>query len=223
MNKTSNTTQEKACIKFGDFEDEGDFGIWLCYAQKHYLLFPNALVKMLIHKDGEMVVSRRDGEGWSGLTTKYRDGVDEYVWIICDCSAQSSTYVAISKTEMHYSVRLSFQQLYEALKKGYSTYYYRAVNAQIMKTYLEEMDIIMFASTKKYQTWIDNCCLSKLSFECKHAAYDLDFTLCLDGHKIVSKISEWSTSLRLLRYQLENDDTVNLYYEDSPMGHKTKR
>lgn len=83
-NKQLSPQSEVAHIVFGNYEDKGKYGIWLLCKGKKYVLYPRQLIKMLLHKSGELTASCKDGEAWNGNTVYYYDVVDEYRWILTD-------------------------------------------------------------------------------------------------------------------------------------------
>lgn len=173
---------------------------------------------MLTQVEGKMVANRKEGDIWNGQTVYYSDSVDHYEWVLADFVTKKADYIVFSKKSMHKMIEDSFGKFYDALKRGCNTVY-RGMNADCIKTYIDELPIILYTSSKKrlgLTPFVDGIEIQELSFECVHRAYDLDYTLMLGGHKIESSISDWSTSLRLLRYQLIVGNNIELYFEDSP-------
>lgn len=65
--KALNTT-DKAEIIFGDYEGNEKYTILMLYDGKKYVLFPTQLVTMLLHKEGKLIASCKDGDYRNGNT-----------------------------------------------------------------------------------------------------------------------------------------------------------
>lgn len=91
------THQQEPHVEFGDYEMKGQYGIWLSNDGKKYVLFPSELVSMLLHIEGKLTASCKDGDIWNGNTVYYSDAVDEYIWILTDYANKKSAYLVFPK------------------------------------------------------------------------------------------------------------------------------
>ena len=216
-NKQLFPQSEVAHIVFGDYEGKGKYGIWLLCKEKKYVLYPRQLIKMLLHKSGELTASCKDGEDWNGNTVYYDDGIDEYRWILTDYFDKRAVYILFPKEVMHGAIRKTFTLLYDALSRNCETIYQGHVCTDTMKIFMKELELALFISKNKYQR-LDTVATNaqKLTFYCSYDDLDLTYTLTLGDVSLTSYISDWTTDLTQLRKDLEMGKTIRLYFEDSP-------
>lgn len=107
-NKLLSIQAEEAHIVFGDYMTKGLHGIWLLCRGKKYILYPRQLIKMLLHKSGELTASCRDGETWNGNIVYYQDNVDHYRWIVTDYADKRAAYLLFPKDRIHEEIKKSF-------------------------------------------------------------------------------------------------------------------
>lgn len=208
---------EEAHIVFGDYEDKGKYGIWLLCRGKKYVLYPRQLIKMLLHKSGELTASCKDGEVWNGNIVYYYDGVDEYRWILTDYFDNRAAYLLFPKEAMHEAIRKTFTLLYDALSRNCETVYERHVCTDTVKIFMKELELAFFISKNNYQR-LDTVAtnVQELTFYCGYDDLDLTYILTLGEVSLTSYISDWTTDLTQLRKDLEMGKTIRLYFEDSP-------
>ena len=216
-NKQLSSQPEEAHIVFGDYEGKGKYGVWLLCRGKKYLLYPRQLIKMLLHKSGELTACCKDGEDWNGNTVYYFDGVDEYRWILTDYFDKRAAYLLFPKEVMHEAIRKTFTLLYDALSRNCETIYECHVCTDTMEIFIKELELAFFISKNIYQR-LDTVATNaqKLTFYCVYDDLDLTYTLTLGDVSLTSYISDWTTDLTQLRKDLEMDKTIRLYFEDSP-------
>ena len=138
-NKQLSSQPEEAHIVFGDYEGKGKYGVWLLCRGKKYLLYPRQLIKMLLHKSGELTACCKDGEDWNGNTVYYFDGVDEYRWILTDYFDKRAAYLLFPKEVMHEAIRKTFTLLYDALSRNCETIYECHVCTDTMEIFIKEL------------------------------------------------------------------------------------
>lgn len=216
-NKQLFPQSEEAHIVFGDYGGKGKYGIWLLCKGKKYVLYPRQLIKMLLHKSGELTASCKDGEAWNGNTVYYYDVVDEYRWILTDYFDKRAAYLLFPKEVMHGAIRKTFTLLYDALSRNCETIYQGHVCTDTMKIFMKELELAFFISKNNYQR-LDTVAMNvqKLTFYCVYDELDLTYTLALGEGSLTSYISDWTTDLTQLRKDLEMGKTIRLYFEDSP-------
>lgn len=203
-----------AHIIFGDYEVKGEYAIWLEYMGKYYVLFPNSLVEMLLHRNGSMVASCKAGDIWNGNSVYYSDVVDYYDWILADSLNKEATYITLHKIQLHKEIKAAFQELYKAFI-DHKKVVYKRFGIDAAKTYVEEIDLILYINTHWYKSY-ESSRVQQVSFKCEYDVYDITYTLGLGEHHITSCISDWSSNLSLLRHQLEACQNIKLLCEDSP-------
>lgn len=216
-NKLLSLQAEEAHIVFGDYMTKGIHGIWLLCKEKKYVLYPRQLIKMLLHKSGELTASCRDGETWSGNIVYYSDNVDHYSWLATDYDDKRAAYLLFPKDRIHEEIKIAFTLLYEALSRNCETVYQSHVYIDTMEIFMKELELALFISKNKYQR-LDTVAtnVQKLTFYCGYDDLDLTYTLTLGEVSLTSYISDWSTDLTQLRKDLEMGKTIRLYFEDSP-------
>lgn len=212
------THQQEPHVEFGDYEMKGQYGIWLSNDGKKYVLFPSELVSMLLHIEGKLTASCKDGDIWNGNTVYYSDAVDEYIWILTDYANKKSAYLVFPKNKIHKEISEAFKLLYGSLSQGAKTVYKgNSVNTDTLEVCMKELDRAIFISNNKrygYDSKIKEA--EKLNFVCKHEYSDFPYTLTLGGITLKSYVSDWTTDLTQLRKDLEMAKTIKLFFEDSP-------
>ena len=220
--KALNTTN-KAEIIFGDYEGNEEYAILMLYDGKKYVLFPTQLVTMLLHKEGKLIASCKDGDYWNGNTVFFYDEVDHYNLILTDYADKKASYLVFQKAEIHEAIKQTFMQLYEALNKGCNTLYKdHSVNLGIMESYMRNLNNALLLSQYKYYGYGTKVGTSEFAFACEPESVDFPYTLTFGNFKVKSYISDWGTNLTQLRKDLEMAREIRLFFICFPNNYDTE-
>lgn len=218
------------CFRRGGLNN--DPGIWMKCFGRDYLLSPKDLFISLLNEKSEiyMRVNSNHYIGMGVINVSKSNAIDflfpqdekpnhkdSVRWAVSEFNTGESVLMLFSNNEYKEAVHRCLENLRDTLEYNNAPNIYNNIDVTSVKAYLNQFDVANYVCRNVYKRFLKDAPeIHELSFTCIHHICDIEYSLKFGDFVLKSCISDWTTTLSLLREQLEQGKCVELFFEDSP-------
>jgi hypothetical protein len=201
-----------------------DLAFWIHCFDEDYTIHARVLFSSLTEKSGQLF----GADSWNEDDRNYTSIINIYyevdygivMWIISKEGSNDIMKYYFTVYDYFATIKCNFDTFHNSLEHGEICLNTDCTSKEI-GYYCEQFTTAIIPALNPYSFYLKDTTVEKLQFTCNYGFFDMPYQLQIGNRAYNSYMSDWSTSLPVIRHALEQlvycgESTIHLRYENDP-------